>query len=67
MARYLERLRILAPHYAVMLLLTIIVIGLLAVFEIDIGRPERFVLIIAILIGYVIFLRLIGRAPEPWA
>ena len=67
MDRYWDRLRLLAPHYLAMLVLVILVLMGFDALGIDLPRLARWLTVGAVIIGYVLVLRAIGRAPEPWA
>ena len=56
----------LAPHYAVMLLIVFVVLGLWRAFIGDLGLVGEFVVVAVIVFGYRPVVLRLGLAPEPW-
>lgn len=56
----------LAPHYAAMLLLVFVVLGVWRTVVGDIGLLGEFVIIAAVVFSYRPLVKWLGVAPEPW-
>lgn len=66
MSGYGERLRILAPHYVVTVVLILAVLTLADAIVGEISFAPRMILAIGTGLAYPLALRQLGRAPEPW-
>lgn len=67
MDSFRERMRVLAPHYFVILVLLLLVLVAVDSVVPDLPRIWRWVIVGVVAITYVVVLRATGRAPEPWA
>ena len=63
---YGERLRILAPHYVAMIALILLALTIADYLVDDLAFLYRLALAALVAIAYPIFLRMIGKTPEPW-
>lgn len=61
-----DTLLALAPHYAVMLVLVFVVLGVWRSIVGDIGLLEEFAVIAVIVFSYRPVVKRLGLAPEPW-
>lgn len=61
-----DTLLALAPHYAVMLVLVFVVLGVWRSIVGDIGLLEEFAVIAVIVFSYRPVVKRLGVAPEPW-
>jgi hypothetical protein len=61
-----DTLLALAPHYALMLVIVFVVLGVWRAFVGDIGLLGEFVIIAVIVFGYRPVVQRLGIAPEPW-
>lgn len=61
-----DTLLALAPHYAVMLVIVFLVLGIWRSFVGDIGLVGEFAIIAVIVFSYRPAVKRLGVAPEPW-
>lgn len=61
-----DTLLALAPHYAVMLLLVFLVLGIWRAYVGELSLIGEFVIIVVIVFGYRPVVKRLGLAPEPW-
>lgn len=66
MESYTDRLRQLAPHYLVMVVLILVVLTAADMFFGELRFAYRLLLAAATAIAYPLLLRRLDRAPEPW-
>ncbi len=67
MVSYMERLKLLLPHYAAIIILILLVFAVLDLVVPELGTIGRLAIAAVIAIAYPLVLRRLGRAPEPWA
>lgn len=61
-----DTLLALAPHYAAMLLLVFVVLGVWRAYIGELGLVEEFVVVAVIVFAYRPVVQRLGIAPEPW-